>query len=687
MRFISASVIVASALPIGLAADGSCMPASASWTTYFPSGDVSWFTELTLTAVDIMVQGTDLPTTKTELETALTDAYDTGHILVSQSSHKNPDLNGGATDLPACLTCLLAYVTEVTEMYTDKSLPVECQSYGTFVGVTTKGVCLYALSGAVANFATCTGATEKDLASADTNLSDGRCTAQQIVLLDAEHNLYASLLNKVLYEVEDADFDAAYQALPCRDVFDNWLSSITTTNIAALKLNCGSAVSDPDFFTSTCTNTVINLPGSGNILSQYFTDLVAQLGGGFGIPIGEAAGERCTTDERTILSQIASYEILVKCSFEFDPTASANDWKGCVNTYWPLLGEALIGGNAMTCAACFSDGGGLGETLYDRETANALESCTTGSTVNTFDDDCLAEVASAGTFDKFYQCSGINLSARSTVCSATEIADLSPMITSVIPFIVLARTVISDTPGTVTDMLAEAINRLSNVPGFASGAGAPCVGCFAGLMSDIITEFDADANLANMCEDEYSNGCLGHDFLDDPLARFEACSGIELTKETAYSCDDDQYNLLTSTNLISGLFSIAVANVNTTLATVFEAINQDIATIEAATNVNLPCANCLGDMVISLFDLPDVDKAVCEESPSSCVGLVEVLPIINKFAACTNHTFAASSLLPATTAAPTSTSGSSGATTSNAASGMTVGLMTVGALLATFLVL
>ena len=74
--------------------------------------------------------------------------------------------------------------------------------------------------------------------------------------------------------------------------------------------------------------------------------------------------------------------------------------------------------------------------------------------------------------------------------------------------------------------------------------------------------------------------------------------------------------------------------------------------IQSITNDTLPCANCLGDVVVAMFDLPDNVKEVCAAlEPSECLNIPGVIEIAAKFSQCSGQSLDFS--VTSTTATPT----------------------------------
>ena len=238
--------------------------------------------------------------------------------------------------------------------------------------------------------------------------------------------------------------------------------------------------------------------------------------------------------------------------------------------------------------------------------------------------------------------------------------------------IIAARTVALDTSLTTqTSKLAAVVSVLSNMDGFSTVKSTmACSNCFKALAIDITRKMSTDANFLNSCSDEYSIGCLGYDYVASAILDFKDCSGITLDIETAYKCDDTQYDFLVNNDIPRYLFNQAVGTGNATVASVMLKLVSDISAIEAENNIDLPCANCLSDLVSGLFDLPATTKAVCLASPAGCITLGAVSPIINKFITCSGHAFDINAISPESDDSGSTDNSTTTNTTSNSVASM-----------------
>jgi hypothetical protein len=236
-----------------------------------------------------------------------------------------------------------------------------------------------------------------------------------------------------------------------------------------------------------------------------------------------------------------------------------------------------------------------------------------------------------------------------TVGSSSAIQSNPSEINSVAPFIRLARNVMVDSSLTTTNArLVSVLTKLSTVPMFANmtsnAAFAPCYGALA---MDIVTSFGVSADALNSCSDEFSSACVTNTRIVDSLNKFKTCAGFTMLTTTPYTCTDAQFKYMTSNNLPKYIYTQAISTPGATIASVMTTIMKNVADIQTANNVTLPCANCLEDVVSGLFNLGATLKSTCSAStPSQCLQLPAVIGIMAKFADCSGQSFDVSSVVP-----------------------------------------
>ena len=658
MRFSAGLIFSLSASSALAASDGVCL-ADVSTDSYFPGGGSnSWLKELVFTAIYDEVTSVTAPTTQNGLDVSIGDMLaDAGSDLVEPTGTQNALLsamgtNAGELDTD-CFDCVLEFYNAVRELVAYNKLPAVCQHSGNFD--TNIELCRYALSEAIVAFDNCTGADENSIGSEDAQLGANGCTASQIMQLDGEFNIYSTLIDKIVFDADATDFDAAVEALPCHKVFEDWIDGFNV-NVATLKgaTKCGTRAGqlelqyDIDCYGITGFTTTAN---NDNDLAEYFADLPILLGGGFSITTN--ANTRCSADEATIISQLRPFGALIKCSFDYDYTAAApapSNWAECMNEYWPGMSGRLTG---LDCADCFTTNGGLAEAIFDLRNSD-LATCDE----NNFGSGCLNGTIANALVDGMYQCTGFSLSTVDSVCTTAEISTVPAVLKSIVPYIALAKSIMGDSSLTTSeDRLLAAIGRLSELPSFGSDNSAtPCMTCFGALITQIVTQFDADSNLLTACDNEYAVACLRNTFFAGEtggdagvLDQFEACSGFALATTSSYTCDDDQYAFITDNNIPHKIFALAMAEgTGATAASVISNINALVATVLAANpTVELPCANCVAELITGLFALDETTRAVClaaADTPATCFGLDALSDIVKKYKDCSGHEFNAMEL-------------------------------------------
>ena len=655
MRFATSGIILAATTTTVLSGDGECLTSSNLLTSYFQDNKASWLEELVLTASYDEIRSNNAPTDGASLFDHIVAMYNVGPFNrppVNGNYLLETLMHGDFTE--DCVTCMLDLYTSVQSMIGDNLLPYACRGYTGFADIE----CRYALSDVIVAFDKCTGSTLASIGSKDAQLGANGCTAQQIMQLDGEFNLYSTLIDKIIFDADTSDFDAAVEALPCHKVFDDWIDGFNV-NVATLKgaTKCGTRAGQLELqydngcygiqgFTTTANND--------NDLAEYFADLPILLGGGFSITTN--ANTRCSADEATIISQLRPFGALVKCSFannyQNSPT-DADAWNTCVNEYWPLMSSGL---DALDCAACIIDTTnhiGIADVIFDLK-QHDLSSCDEDS----FESGCLNGTTANGLIDTFYQCSGVNLSIVDRVCTDAEIFAVPAVLKSIVPYIALAKSIMGDSSLTTdNDRVVSAINRLSELPSFGSNNSAtPCMTCFGALIIQIVEQFVADSNLLTACGNEYATACLRNTFFAGEtggdagvLAQFEVCSGFALATTSAYTCNDDQYAFITDNDIPHKLFAQAMAEgTGATAASVISNINALVATVLVANpTVELPCANCVADLITGLFALNETTRAVClaaSDTPATCFGLDALSDIRQRYLDCSGHAFDAKEL-------------------------------------------
>lgn len=562
------------------------------------------------------------------------------------------------------------------------SFPVRCTTNLVF---DSAPACLYALSPAIVEFDKCVGATEESLGTAETVLSStsDRCTAQQIMRLDGKYHLYVTLMNAGVFNVVNNDFVAELNELPCRQVIEDWVAVLTTNkNDLIGDSKCGTSANQVSKqISSNCRQAGGSLPGAS--LQLYVISLRDELGGGF--TIDSQYDNRCSSNEITVLSSLAPYGQIAKCSLTLDPwTPSQEDsWAECVDTIWPSFSDSVVSDEPFGCADCFKN---IAFSIKElRGTVGDLQDC---SSTDPFGTACINELQSNGVLDNMYQCAAIDLNTMDPICSEDQMSSVSSMLKSVIPFISLAKSVVDDsTLVSIVSKKAAAIQAIDTLDGYQSMniSSIPCISCFGGLVSSLVDTFSNVPFVSSQCDDVYAPSCTDQTSIADLITRFEACSNITLTTTSSYTCSDDQFQLISNKDIPQYLYNQALISNSSMVETVMIEILLKVAEIMSENNIEVPCVTCLQDVVVGLFGLSDNIKSVCSvSSPATCLGLPGVSDIAQMFNRCSGQ--ALNKYADATTAAPIDESSS---TTTSTNSAITIGwtLISVMSISATALIM
>jgi hypothetical protein len=395
---------------------------------YTGSGNkVSWFVELTLSAVQRATANPKVPFSSTgDVAAAGKIAYTTEGLLDSQALHRNDQLTDGTdsatalrNEVPAdCQDCILTYAKEVYNMTINGTLPDACQTYANILqgGVPTKA-CLYGLSQAIANFDSCTGSTSKDLAlGSSVILASGgaRCNASQIADLEGRFGIYQNIMNYVLFGTFlDSGFQTAYRLLPCKDVFDTTIiGGFTSTIRTSLRLAniCGVSASTAQIFDAACTGAAFSTTTVGG----QFEEWANALGGGVTI---KTDGSRCSSSEIAILENFSVYDAMIQCSLSY--AANSPDWSTCLGNKWLALKDVLAptGANKLRCYQCFQN---AANAIYSARAAPLWgDKCK--APASSFSSACIQKADVNGVIGDLYACSGLEMETETTDGSSADI--------------------------------------------------------------------------------------------------------------------------------------------------------------------------------------------------------------------------------------------------------------------------
>ena len=247
-------------------------------------------------------------------------------------------------------------------------------------------------------------------------------------------------------------------------------------------------------------------------------------------------------------------------------------------------------------------------------------------------------------------------------CTSDEWTALTYEFRSVVPIYVAIKHV-ADSSAALAVFHVDA-----NLADFAAAvAGIACETCFDNLASDLYTQYTTVPAVGSACANPYTSAC--ETALATSLTAFGVCSGHVLNRgPTSTTCTDAEFAAFIDFGVAE---SIVAAAIDSTSAEAFtHAITALLASL-TEENLEAPCWSCFTDLAYTVFNLNEMDLAICEDIESSeCLDIIG--DYITGFQDCSGSAFALKT--STTTVAPTTTLAAS--TTTTAASTITTAART-----------
>jgi hypothetical protein len=509
------------------------------------------------------------------------------------------------------------------------------------------------------------------------------CTPESLLTLDGTYGLYETMMSKALVGTAlPAAFAADYSNLPCRSCVDTFISSVATlnsasalydaTNLAEAKCSEAAAGHKADFFKTTANTDCLG--ASGPILPKLDT---FQVCAGTTYMINKKKTIHANANEKILMNALKPYEAIVRCSNANSinaaaPTADARAaWETCLEGYSPMFTydtDYTISAVSTNLGRCIhSLGGATTAASVACSAVSDIFSTAAGKCIDTLNTTVSAistvpygSDTTSGLI-QFFQCSGVNLTRTTTVCTATEIAAISSIHKSYVPVIEIAM----GAAGTGDAGAAAAVTAIMADTDLWAGVGdVPCRSCYAKLAAELKHEMTTDDK--NLCSNPYSTDCKSTR-VAAALARFKTCSGFDLTSAAANTCTSAEWDIMRNAKLQANTFNLLLPSVSATLTQAQFHLAELMTTLKAANPTKtFRCDHCYEVLVNDLYSLSLANKQICQANIGSGACFAVASSAFTKFATCSGFTFDFSAVTTTTTTTTTLAPGSTESTTSDA---------------------
>ena len=258
------------------------------------------------------------------------------------------------------------------------------------------------------------------------------------------------------------------------------------------------------------------------------------------------------------------------------------------------------------------------------------------------------------------------LTGLSTIeCTSTEWTDLTYEFRSVVPIYVAAKYAASSlAAGTV---IADDAN-LADLD--TAITGITCEECLNYLAADLYFLYNDDGTLEAACANPYTSGC--ETALGGPLTAFGSCSGQVLNRGATRTCTDTQFAALVNVDVADSILAASVDSTSAVaLSTALTALYESI-TFE---NLAAPCWTCFTELAHAVFNLDEVDLAICADIESAdCADIIG--DYIAGFEDCSGSPFALKAITTSEPTITTATTTTSSVTTTAAVTATATGTTT-----------